>query len=523
MSARRGNAALGWAVGAALALLLPLAARAVELRTDLPVLGQVRSGDGYMDGGTQAPIELYTDMGLSGLPRGITLDTYARLEEDFANYDGKAEFYSGVVRMPAARPGLDVSLGRQIVSEVPLNIYDADSGTARLNLGGPYSISVFGGQPQYWEPTYSSPSLSQDEQIFGGSLRATPFQGGAYSLGFLQQNRQGRVLKQLVTLSGVRSFSSLPGLPNLYGNFAYDADRQNIDQVRVGTQTSVWQPELLINFESGYYKPQDNGKVVIADINRREDPIFQAFSVSQMLQFRGGARYAITPTVSTYGDLSYQRYEQLAANTGSYINGYVWSAGLLFLPGGDGLESLRTEYYGIDSGGGTVNGVRGYYENRVYDRILFRAKADVAYYEKATNQNDTVFATLIGLGYMLMPGLVAEVNFEANRNQLFPEDFRFGFFITYNARYQTNDGLRDVQRTVASQPSRPFPWGPAQFGPAAWGTSTASWSGDPSLPTGWNGNQAYATASLAAAGENPANWVPKPDGGGTPAASGSVQ
>jgi hypothetical protein len=523
MSARRCSAALAGALGAALSLLLVRPARGVELRTDLPVLGQVRNGDGYMDGGAQAPIELYTDMGLSGLPRGITLDTYARLEEDFANYNGQADFYSGVLRMPAARPGLDVQLGRQIVSEVPLNIYDADSGQVRLSLGGPYSVSVFGGQPQYWEPTYSSPSLSQDEQIFGGSLRATPFQGGAYSIGFLQQNRQGREIKQLVTATGTRSFRTLPGLPNLYGNFAYDADRQNIDQVRVGTQSFVWRPQLLVNFESGYYKPQDNGKVLIPDINRREDPIFQLFSVSQMLQFRGGARYAVTPTVSAYGDLSYQRYEQLAANTGSYVNGYVWSTGLLFLPGGDGLESVRTEYYGIDSGGGTVNGVRAYYENRVYERVLFRAKADVAYYEKATNQSDTVLASLIGLGYMLLPGLVAEVNFEANRNQLFPEDFRFGFFITYNARYQTDDGLRDVQRSVAPEPRRPWPWGLAQFGPASWGTTPATWSGDPALPAAGGANQAYASASLAHGGENPANWVPKATDDGANPASGSAQ
>src|SRR6185369_5721123 len=214
-------------------------------------------------------------------------------------------------------------------------------------------------QPRYWEPIFSSPSLSQNEQIFGGSLRLAQYQGGALALGYLQQNRQGKELMQQITLSGTRAFATLPGVPSLYGNFAFDADRANIDQVRLGVQNFIWKPNLLMNFEAGYYKPQDNGDVVIQNINRREDPIFQLFSVSDELQFRGGLRYGITRTVSTYADLSYQRYEQ---SKGSYVNGYVWSTGLLYLPGGDGLETVRVEYYGYDSGGGSVNGGKLAYE-----------------------------------------------------------------------------------------------------------------------------------------------------------------
>ena len=137
--------------------------------------------------------------------------------------------------------------------------------------------------------------------------------------------------------------------------------------------------------------------------------------------------------MSTYADLSYQRYEQ---SKSSYVNGYVWSTGLLYLPGGDGLEMVRAEYYGIDSGGGSVNGGKLAYENRVYENILFRANCNVGYYDKSTNQSGTAVASLIGIGYMFLPGLVGEVNFEANRNQFFPEDFRFGFFVTLQRRLQ---------------------------------------------------------------------------------------
>ncbi len=508
MSTRRSVATLSWV----LAAIWPLigSARAVELRTDPTILGQVRDGDGTLPGDTEAPLELYGDFGVAELPHGTTLDTYFRLQQDLLNeHNEQTDFYSGVIRVPAAPPGLDVQLGRQIVAESPVAVWDADSGQIRVGLGGPYSVTVFGGQPRYWEPTYSSPNISQDEQIFGGSIRVAQFQGGALALGYLQQNRSGHEIMQQITATGTRSFAKLPGLPSLYGNLAFDADHQNLDRVRAGVQSYVWRPALQINFESTYYKPQDNGRVFIQNLNRQEDTVFQLFSVSQELQFRGGAHYSITRTLSTYADLSYQRYQQLA---GSYIDGYNWSSGLLYLPGGDGLESVRFEYYGIDSGGGSVNGARAVYENRVYERVLFRAKCDGAYYEKATNQNGTAIAGLIGLGYVLLPGLVAEVNFEGNRNQFFPEDFRFGFFISYNAGYAT-DPLR---RTAVGNQGRPWPWGTSQFGPASWGPGKATWSANPGLPaSGW----AASAADAAAAVKTPVSAAP--DDGTAPAADGS--
>jgi hypothetical protein len=480
-------------------LLYPLRAPAIDLRIEPSILGQVR--EGYWSGETEAPIEFYGDFGLSGLPHGTTFDTYFRLEEDFARLTGETDFFTGALRIPAAPPGIDLQLGRQIVAESPVGLWDADSGQIRAGIGDtPFSITAFGGQPRYWEPTFSSPSLSQDEQIFGGSVRMARFRGGALALGYLQQNRQGKALMQQVTLTGTRAFAKLPGLPSLYGNFAFDADHANIDQVRAGVQSFVWHPALLLNFESGYYKPQDNGNVLIRNINRREDPIFQLFSVSELLQFRGGLRYALTRTVSAFADLSYQRYEQLKS---SFINGYVWSSGLLYLPGGDGLEVVRGEYYGIDSGGGTVNGGRAVYENRVYENILFRAMCDVAYYDKATNQSGTAIASLIGLGYMFLPGLVGEVNFEANRNQLFPEDFRFGFFISYSGGYTTAPSLH--RDTVGNQ-WRPWPWAPAQFGPASWGPAPATWSAAPGLPgQGWASPQFAAASRARAAAEEGAD------------------
>jgi hypothetical protein len=454
-------------------------AHAIELRLEPSILGQVRNG--YWTDETEAPIELYGDLGVSRLPHGTTIDAYFRLEEDFATWDDETDFFIGAMRVPAAPGGLDVQLGRQIVAESPVGLWDADSGQVRLGVDGtPLSFTVFGGQPRSWEPTYGPELISQDEQIFGGSMRLMRFQGGALALGYLQQNRQGQELMQQVTLSGTRTFADLPGWPSLYGNFALDSDQANIDQARVGVQSFVWRPNLLFNLESGYYKPQDGGDVVVRNLDRREDSVFQLFSVSELLQVRGGLRWQMSRTLSAFTDLSYQRYERTQE---SFVDGYVWSTGALYLPGGDGLEMVRVEYYGIDGVGGSVNGGRVYYENRVYEQILFRAKCDVAYYDKATNQDGTAIGSLVGVGYELAQGLVAEVNFEANRNQFFPEDYRFGFFFTYSAGYATQPELR---RDSTGSDGRPWPWAPAQTGPASWGVRPARWTRDPGLPSsGW--------------------------------------
>ncbi len=199
------------------------------------------------------------------------------------------------------------------------------------------------------------------------------------------------------------------------------------------------------------------------------------------------------------------------------MNGYVWSTGLLYLPGGDGLESVRVEYYGVDSGGGTVNGGKAVYENRVYENILFRAMCNVGDYEKSTNQSGVAVASLIGVGYMFLPGLVGEVNFEANRNQFYPEDFRFGFFLTYSGGFSTRGGLH--QNSVGNQ-WRPWPWAPAQFGPASWGPAPATWSANPSLPaSGWAASTfaSNETAKEEAASDgDAAGGDAARDGGGAP-------
>jgi len=164
------------------------------------------------------------------------------------------------------------------------------------------------------------------------------------------------------------------------------------------------------------------------------------------------------------------------------------------LPGGDGLEVVSAGYYGYDSGGGTVNGGKLAYENRVYENVLFRIMCNVGYYDKVTNQSGTAVASLIGLGYMFLPGLVGEVNFEANHNQFFPEDFRFGFFLTYSAGYSTSGG---VHRDTVGNQGRPWPWGPNQFGPASWGATPATWSSNSSLPGGGWAASTFAAAETA--------------------------
>jgi hypothetical protein len=214
--------------------------------------------------------------------------------------------------------------------------------------------------------------------------------------------------------------------------------------------------KLQWNVEGTYYKPQDHDHDhPTPDLNRREDPIFELFSVSYMSQGRSGLRYALRPNLSALIDYSFQHYDH---DKGQRENSHVASAGLLWLPGGDGLETVRAEYYVVDSDGGRVNGGKGTYENRVYDKILFRAKVDVLYYDKVNNQAAVAASGLLGLGVEPLPGLLCELNFEALHNDRFDSDLRFGFLIDYRFRQPLRRPER-VPQGAASQADGEVPGG----------------------------------------------------------------
>jgi hypothetical protein len=425
----------GLFVSTAVALLCSataiLPARAQDLRVGLEQYGQVREGD--FSGDTEAPMDFYGDLGLIGIRHGIGAETFFRLNRDFGRDEGEADFYAGYMTVPNVASALDFTLGRQFLNEAPGSVYVADAGKIRFDPGWPVAFSVFGGQPQYFEPTYSTERLSQDEQIWGGSVSTTRLRGAQLRLAYLQEQRDSKTLRQLISGTFSRVFTELPLSPNTYGTVSYDADRQDFDLGNIGANVFLTQPRLFLNGEWSYYRPQDqdNG-IIVTDPNRREDPIFQAFSVSEMTQFRLGARHPLTPALSLYADYSFQRYQP---EDGNHDIGHVGGAGMLWLPGGDGLEVVRLEYYIIDSAGGTVNGGKGFYESQVYERIIFRTKLDVAYYEKLNNEKDAAVSGMLSVGYVILPGFVWELAFEANHNDRFNEDFRFGFAITYNRRY----------------------------------------------------------------------------------------
>lgn len=437
----RGGAAEQVFATAGITLLLALGAptaHASELRTDLRIINQMRRGD--QSRAFEAPTIAYGDFGLRGLPHGASIETYFGLAHDFGRNEGLfTDLYSASIDVPNAIPGVDFTLGRQFLAETPNGAFVADAGKVRFALGDRESLTVFGGAPRYFEPTFSSETLSQDEQIWGGTLRTSRLRNTSLSLGFLNQVRDGVTLRSQLSASGAVSLVDLPGLPSVYGSLSYDADGNNLDHATIGTQVFALPPRLSLNLETTYYKPQDQGKYVEPDFQRREDPIFELYSVSQMVQFRTGLRYSFSAALSAFADYSYQRYERLA---GSYENGHVASTGVDWLPGGDGLEVVRLEYYVADSGGGQVNGGRARYESQVYERITFFVGGGGAYYEKVNNRNDFALHTMTGVGYALVPGLVCEVNLEANSNQRFRDEFRVGLWLTYNRRHQLAPLLR---------------------------------------------------------------------------------
>lgn len=421
----------GWPVTIA-ALLVGLTsggeARGADVYANLKVPAQVR--EGYQSHDTEAPVLLYSDLGIGNLGHGMNAETYWRVDGDLANSDSDADFYSGVLRAPGVIPYVsDLSLGRQFLSEGPRGGFVADAGRATVDFGGPVALSVFGGEPRYFERTTSDADISHDEQMFGARVNVMRLSRGYINAGFLQHLRDGDTLSQLVTLNAGRNYPSLPGMPKFYGSLSYDAEQQQVNRGQLGTQAVLLQPRLLGNFEFTYYKPDKHSERLMRNADRREDTIFDVISSSDQLQAAGTLHYILTPSLSTFANLGYQRYDN---SDGVHTDGYVGGAGVHWLPEGDGLESVRLEYYVADSRGGTLNGGRLYYDNRVYDRIHFRTKVDVAYYEKITNENDVAVATLLGIGYDVLPGLYCETYLEGNHNERFDADMRLGLYFVYD-------------------------------------------------------------------------------------------
>lgn len=396
------------------------------------LLGQVREGD--QSRRTETPVDFYGQAAVSQLWRNSSVNTFFRVEQDFARSDTEADFYTGFIDIPSVVPGLQAVGGRQFLNENPNGVMVADAGKLRFDPGWPVAFTAYGGKPRYFDPAFSRDVLSEDEIVWGGSVRAAQLLGANVSLGFQQFERQSKVLQQLVTTTLSRSFSGLPGAPRIYSSLAYDADHQNLDLFTGGADVLLGSTGFQVNAEGSYYKPQDHeDSRPTLDINRREDPIYELFSTSEMGQGRAGVRYTFSPALGLFCDYSFQHYDQIEDDQAQ--NSHVAGAGLLWLPEGDGLEVVRIDYYIIETEDDRAVGGRTLYENRVYERLLFRAKLDVTGYDTAGNQGDVAVSSLLGVGYAFARNLSIELNFEANHNDRFDEDFRFGFFIDYNFRH----------------------------------------------------------------------------------------
>ncbi|GIW44494.1 MAG: hypothetical protein KatS3mg077_1776 [Candidatus Binatia bacterium] len=432
---------LGWI---AIACLWGLPARAADLAGGVLLHGQVREGD--RADSTEAPTNAYGVILAPNLHHGVGGETYFRLDRDWSRADGASDFYLGFARVPFR--GLELSLGRQLLDEVPGALYVADAGRLRVDRGGPLSFSLFGGQPRYFEPLRGPEIVSQDEQIFGGSTRLRWLPLGQMVLTFAQLQREQRRVNQLVGATWGRNFLNLPWRPQMYALATYDTAERNLQQATGGGGFAL-HPRVFARVEASYYKPSARSGTTLAGLDRFVDPLFSVFSVASMRQARGGLQFQWRPTV--YGSLDYA-FQTFEESPGKTVDGNRGSVGVTWLPEGDGLEWVRAEVAITDSRGGDLYALRGYYENRVYQRILFRTKIEVAGFDKVTNESDTVVSGRMGVGYEFVRGLLVEVNFEGNRSPRFDQEFRLGFFVTYNAQYRNGRQAPAMERPVLRYP-----------------------------------------------------------------------
>ncbi|GBD26272.1 hypothetical protein HRbin30_01602 [bacterium HR30] len=415
---------LGWL---AIQLLRSSPVEALDVSGAALVNSQVREGQ-RLDS-TEAPTNAYGAVVGTNLHHGIGAETYFRLARDWSRADGATDFYLGYARLPIR--GFELSLGRQTLDEMPGALYVVDAGRLRFDRGGPVAFSLFGGQPRYFEPLQGSEIVSQDEQIFGGSARLRSASLGQVVLSFAQLQREQRRLNQLASATWAQALRRWRSQPQAYALVTYDTAERSVQQFTAGGGF-LPHPRLFARIEGSYYRPQDRSAAALPGLDRFVDPLFSLFSSSSFKQARCGIQYQWRPGVWWSLDYGFQTFEDA---TGQSTEGNRGSVGVVWLPEGDGLEVVRSEFAVTDSRGGNLYALRAYYENRVYQRILFRTKIEVARFEKITNEDDIVVSGRIGVGYELARGLLMELNFEGNRSPRFDQEFRLGLFLTYNVHY----------------------------------------------------------------------------------------
>jgi hypothetical protein len=255
-------------------------------------------------------------------------------------------------------------------------------------------------------------------------------------------------VNQLVGVTWGRNFFNLPWRPQTYALATYDTAERNLQQATGGGGFAL-HPRVFARVEGSYYKPSARSGATLTGLDRFVDPLFSVFSVSSMRQARGGLQFQWRPNVSASLDYGFQTFEE---SPGKTVEGNRGSVGMTWLPEGDGLELVRAEVAITDSRGGNLYAIRGYYENRVYQRVLFRTKIEVAGFDKVTNETDTVVSGRMGVGYEFVPGLLVEVNFEGNRSPRFDQEFRLGLLVTYTAQYRNGWRPPPLERPVLRYP-----------------------------------------------------------------------
>ena len=432
---------LGWA---AVLVLRAGELHALEFSGAALVNSQLREREGAA--AIEAPTNAYGALIGTNVHHGIGGETYFRLERDWSRADGASDFYLGFARLPLR--GFELSLGRQVLDELPGALYVADAGRLRFDRGGPVGFSLFGGQPRYFEPLQGAELVSQDEQMFGGSARLRWVALGQVVVSFAQLQRQQRRLNQLGSATWSHTFRHLRSQPQAYALAAYDSAERNVQQVTTGVGL-LPHPRVFARIEGSYYRPSSRSPAALPGLDRFVDPLFSLISASSLQQARCGVQYRWRETVWWSADYGLQAFED---SNGQSITGNRGSVGLVWLPEGDGLEIVRSEFGVTDSRGGSLFALRAYYENRVYQRILFRTKMEVGRFDKITNEQDIVVTSRVGVAYELAPGFLMEVNVEGNRSPRFDYEFRLGAFLTYNLHYRDGWQAPSLERPVLRYP-----------------------------------------------------------------------
>ncbi|MBI2346389.1 MAG: hypothetical protein HYV03_05820 [Deltaproteobacteria bacterium] len=367
---------------------------------------------GSQSGAREAPVNLFNQIAVTGLPRETRLDLYSQFTREFGPDTNDFHLYALSMDVAKIAPWLGMTAGRQTV--IRANVEGLMDGASVRIAPGDHGLffDLYGGFTRSVEmgDFRARPGLLTGGQVgwrptADTSLAITSF----YRRNDYQNRGWDTSATQVLGLTGSHRFGT--GRTALvYVDATYDAAGKVLAAATVG---GTWQatPRWMVSVSGNRY-----------DTSRARTPttILSLFTDDDLWQARAGVRYTPNTTVSVFANYDWQQLEAGGRTEYGHVaeGGCDWDWKKQALGG-----TIR--YRLLDSYGGRAHDFLMTTRYDPWKTIGLDQFTNITKYAKVTNETDTAVAAGLGVAYHPRDWIDLRTGGEYLSNNHFSNDWRF--------------------------------------------------------------------------------------------------